>query len=93
MDGTEGEPRWQSMKENQEELHGIGKPEMSIYRDRCTHTHTQELDTPVPTTGYCSYKALTPPPLGTQGNWKQDKSLHRFPSIVCLLCAMGQSPI
>lgn len=56
-------------------------------------THTQKLDTPVPTSGYFSYKALTPPPQGTQGNWKQDKSLHGFPSILSLLCAMGQSPI
>lgn len=65
-----------------EELHGIGKPEMSIYQNRCTHTHTQELDTPVPTTGYHSYKALTPPPLGTQGNWKRNKSFY-FMSTLC----------
>lgn len=79
--GTQKDRVWR--KTRKEEFDGIGTPEMSSYWNRCTHT--QELDTPEPTTGCFSYKAPTPPPpLCTQGSWKQDKSLHRFPSISTL---------
>lgn len=83
--------QWTGGRENQkgrvwrktrmEEFHGVSRPEMSIYWNRCTHT--QKFDTPVPNTGCFSYKAPTPSPR-TQGNWKQDKSLHRFPSVSTL---------
>lgn len=66
-DGREGEPKWQSMEENQDGRITWDWQTRDEYQLKRVHTHTQKSDTPVPTTGYPSYKALTPPPLGTQG--------------------------